>query len=839
MIRVCASRLVIKSRGVALVGSLAAIVFAAGAQDIIAPPSVEGLRFQTESTNVVLTWPSDPREAFAVLWRSNTHWQTPWVVLTNQLRATSEAPQTIFRDSGRLARQKTANTNLADCYRVFVIPDFWFQMDRVELSGGPEHCGEDFLPFYNGTKETWDLFKPEIALLADGNGFFAQQAIERINFGTPEKPRWAYSRGLWFPHDGLSNGWHTLQLSALLRLNNFVGDWSWEITMTNKPVRVCISNEVSYIDFPLTIGSNFNFVAQSANPRVNWRIEVYGSRNDLLVSKTGQTTNGVIRWSWNLRDTKGELHDSLEKDPYLAPRITTWPLDDERTSELHPAEKAPHAGDHDWWHQRLGREFLRKIPSPEEAAQHFIHGDDNPLEKQVPARPFGFLTTPDTNCSAPGMVIDLGQSYARLERIQVTPEYSNAVLAAVLPYVSDVAQRLDLPVTQPVTAEHVVHCSIMPDHTVRAEVGVKGGWVFGFGSGFVETIQGPHSYYSLQDPGQIPNYFGDVKMSRSEAIQLAANTLKKLGISLESVFAEKEPRVTEPVKIGTNIVPHYRIEWLSPAQEVVGAVDIDINGGTRRVERISFTANKNLERPPPRIDVVPPRDTRFPLWPPTNLEYARKLVPIAFQAIDEYGKVLSLPVPRPLSTNHVARFSLTDNGGWPHCEIELTNGWRFIYRNSMVNGYYAPDNFFQCDRRPVLLREFAGKPSVADEEAIQMVRKAMRKFNYPTNLVHMDFQPGVRRPVLPGIPRLFIFWSTENEDDLQSKVEAEVDLDKGELKSLYYDDKAYWKHPPPIDVPITLPTKRATSQPLSKPVGISPPKQPPRQRLDHPVPLSR
>ena len=103
----------------------------------------------------------------------------------------------------------------------------------------------------------------------------------------------------------------------------------------------------------------------------------------------------------------------------------------------------------------------------------------------------------------------------------------------------------------------------------------------------------------------------------------------------------------------------------------------------------------------------------------------------------------------------------------------------------------------------------------------------------------LDFQPGFRRPVLPGIPRLFIFWSTENEDDLQSKVEAEVDLDKGELKSLYYDDKAYWKHPPPIDVPITLPTKRATSQPLSKPVGISPPKQPPRQRLDHPVPLSR
>ena len=26
----------------------------------------------------------------------------------------------------------------------------------------------------------------------------------------------------------------------------------------------------------------------------------------------------------------------------------------------------------------------------------------------------------------------------------------------------------------------------------------------------------------------------------------------------------------------------------------------------------------------------------------------------------------------------------------------------------------------------------------------------------------------------------------------------------GELKSLYYDDKAYWNHSPKIDVPITL-----------------------------------
>ena len=118
--------------------------------------------------------------------------------------------------------------------------------------------------------------------------------------------------------------------------------------------------------------------------------------------------------------------------------------------------------------------------------------------------------------------------------------------------------------------------------------------------------------------------------------------------------------------------------------------------------------------------------------------------------------------------------------------------------------HYAPDNFFNSDNRPILIKEFAGKPVIAEQEAIELVRKAIGRFSYPTNFVHMDFEPKILRPALLDIPRLFIFWHTESENDLQSKVEAEVDLSKGELKSLYYDDKAYWNHPPPIDVPISL-----------------------------------
>jgi hypothetical protein len=186
-----------------------------------------------------------------------------------------------------------------------------------------------------------------------------------------------------------------------------------------------------------------------------------------------------------------------------------------------------------------------------------------------------------------------------------------------------------------------------------------------------------------------------------------------------------------------------------------------------------------------------------------------------------------------LTTNHLTRFFLADNGGWPHSEVQLTNGWRFIYRNSMVNGYYAPDNLFNSDNRSILIKEFLGKWKVTEEEAIELVRRTLAKLNYPTNFVHMEFKPRVSKPAIPGIPRYLFCWWLENEahDDLQSKVEAEVDADKRELKSLYYDDKAYWNHPPPIDLPLSLPPEGDTSASAAKATsqGRMTPKAPPRR----------
>jgi hypothetical protein len=428
------------------------------------------------------------------------------------------------------------------------------------------------------------------------------------------------------------------------------------------------------------------------------------------------------------------------------------------------------------------------------------------------------------------MILELGQTLsASSEIIRVTADYSNAVLVAVMPYISDAAQRLELPVPHPLIPAHVSHCNIMPRRSLAVEIGTSdtngNNWFFAFSKGYVNIVQGPHDYFSEQEPSKVPSYYGKLKMSKAKAVEKARETIQKLGIKAETVFADQEPRVTGPEKVETNTIPQYKVEWLDPRSGFPATV-IHIDGESRRVTRIKVQ-NVALVKPDPEIGVVPPRAPGSASWPPCNPEYAIRLAPIALKAVE----ALNLGIPSPLTTNHVAKLSLADNGGWPHAEIELTNGWRFIYRNSDVNGYYSPRCFFNSDSRPVTIKEFAGKAKLSTAEAVKLVKNTVARLHYSTNLLELNFEPRVIKPAVAGIPRIMLFWHKENADqtDLVFKLEAEVDLRTGEIASLYFDNMALWNKPPPIHVPLTLPsTNRVQKEEVSTGQSSSRPQSVPR-----------
>lgn len=397
--------------------------------------------------------------------------------------------------------------------------------------------------------------------------------------------------------------------------------------------------------------------------------------------------------------------------------------------------------------------------------------------------------------------------------IQVTAQYSNAVLVALLPYFSDAAHKLDLPLPQPITAQQVVGCGVDPfrypnGDLLGAGVKLQGGWRLHYSWGYVDRIQSPNSYFALQNPDEVPKFYGRVRMSKAEAVEMARKALRNLDIPLEAVFADQEPRITGPIQDRTNTIPRYRIQWVTPGGGGTESVDIEINADAKRMERLLLHPNANLRRRPPGISVIPPAGRPRPH---ANPAYAWQLLPIVLRAVDGYAKTLGLPIPTPLTTNHVARFQLADNGGWPHSEVTLTNGWRFIYRNSMLNGFYAPDTLFNVAYgRPTYVRDFLGKTNLGEAQATALVKAQIAKLKYPEHLLHIDFEPQISRPTIKGIPRLRLSWEY-TPTNLLTWVEAEVDMDKGVLKSLYFDNKSLWNHPPPINLPISAPLPEATS----------------------------
>ncbi|HWD94389.1 MAG TPA: hypothetical protein VG938_18805 [Verrucomicrobiae bacterium] len=404
------------------------------------------------------------------------------------------------------------------------------------------------------------------------------------------------------------------------------------------------------------------------------------------------------------------------------------------------------------------------------------------------------------------MIFDLSPA---IEMIRVTAQYSNAVLVAVLPHIADVSHKLNLPCT--IATTNVIECSIKPsrrDGNVGVEVGFKGNWYFQFDRGYVRVIQGPGEFFTIQDFDKIPAMYGLVRMSKAEAVDFARGIIKKLGIPMESVFAEQEPRVTEPPQFGTNTVPHYRVQWLDPRSSsgMFVSVDMDINAEAKRVERIAFS-NKSLERPPPKLSVVPPQNSDAPELSVVNPEYARQLVPFVLRAINEYAQKLALPVTLPVTTNQIARFRVTDNDGTPDCDVDMTNGWRFLYENARVSGYTTSDDFFTSQNRPILIKNFVGPWKIDEKAAIGLVESAVAKLKYPTNALHFEKEPEVQKPLISTIPRFMLRWSYSRPEDqfTRSMISAEVDANKAELKSLYCADISFAQEKPPIEVPISSP----------------------------------
>ncbi len=412
------------------------------------------------------------------------------------------------------------------------------------------------------------------------------------------------------------------------------------------------------------------------------------------------------------------------------------------------------------------------------------------------------------------------------EFIQVTAQYSNAVLVAILPQITEFSQKLDLPIAAPITPAQVERFNCDPHK------GPIGGWLrltngfdFWYYDGYVKGFASPDAWYGAHELGENPDHFyGPVKMNEKEAVQLVRDSLRKLAYSETALYADGTPKTIKPPVIHRKVVPRYRIQWIEPEDGGI-CLTAEIDAEHKTLKSMSMS-NRNLSRDPPPVSVEPQ-----PLAPgqvpdfmkdaPPQIEAMyRQMIPKNRLTVDEdhlllvailplisdYGRKLNLPIHLPITTNQVARL---DSQFFPgETYVWLTNGYEFVYAHGYIFQFRAPYAFFGSGKLDGRIEDYWGDWRMSEREAIKLARDAVRKLGYSLEALHLDRKPKIKKPIKIGdnsIPRYRLNWEFsipesdgEEQGGIISATEVEVDADRKSVRSISIYDGNLIRPPPNI-----------------------------------------
>jgi hypothetical protein len=421
-----------------------------------------------------------------------------------------------------------------------------------------------------------------------------------------------------------------------------------------------------------------------------------------------------------------------------------------------------------------------------------------------------------------------------IEFFQITAAYSNALLVAVMPHVTDVAKKLDLPTAQPVTIAQVRQFNCFPrsDH-IGGKLVLTNGCTFVFDHGRVEHFESPHSYFVLQEPNLIPKFYGQVKLSKEQALQVAHEAIKKLGYTDAMLSADRPPEITPPPKDGTHYVARYRIRWRdvtrgSDPSQPPPSIEFEIDATTGQIWMLHIS-NPSTFAADPQLNVPLSVTNQFgtatgaPVGVgraviPVSNEYARAFLAAVLPQISEFVRKANLTVKTPVSPDDVdmnqylAKYSCGIVEGEPRAFIDMKNGDRFVYSHGQVVAFYSADAMNSPRSKasftyPEIDRERAklfGSINMTTNAVVALVRQTLSNLGYSEKGIHIDVPPRVNGPSWWGtnrIARCAVEW--RQSIDGPTYANAEVDMAKKTLKALYINDHAntnIWRKPPKIDV---------------------------------------
>lgn len=202
-----------------------------------------------------------------------------------------------------------------------------------------------------------------------------------------------------------------------------------------------------------------------------------------------------------------------------------------------------------------------------------------------------------------------------MQLIHMTATYSNAMLVAILPHISDCAKQLDLPIPQPITANQVVHFGASPyKDFVAGGIWLTNHYWFCFERGCVTGFRSPDDWFTMADEywDHLDRYVGKDNMTTNEAIELARNAFRKLGYKPEDFHVDSPPTKFQGSHDNKQLghIPYCRVEWDSSEaknQEEFNRsyhIQFDIDMQQKHVVGMSLSS-RSFFKSDPKVDVVP------------------------------------------------------------------------------------------------------------------------------------------------------------------------------------------------------------------------------------------
>jgi len=198
------------------------------------------------------------------------------------------------------------------------------------------------------------------------------------------------------------------------------------------------------------------------------------------------------------------------------------------------------------------------------------------------------------------------------KRIHITPEYSEAVLTAILPKATETASLLELPITLPVTKEQVHNFRVDDRGYVCGRFTLKDGWFFAVDRmGYVTSVISPDVFWGDRN-SPMDHYYGKNQMTNEEIVQFARDVLKKLGYD-KICHTERSPKVQGPLQPAGAIekeVPRAQVEWHSQKGEPHYTVTLDINTETKQLDALRVYTDGSHSTPL-EIDMIPETEEAY------------------------------------------------------------------------------------------------------------------------------------------------------------------------------------------------------------------------------------